>query len=142
MLQQKKLDKCFQDEESVSEYVYELEELFNIIGIINDHEKVIRLWDGLNTSIQKALWRDGYNPKISSWDEVRTARKLALNPNLKQMMTIQKQLMMNPRICDFLDTKKSKVWSIPSLKGRIHILRKNLKIISILLKRAKYSSNK
>ena len=96
MLQQKKLDKCFQDEESVSEYVYELEELFNIIGIINDHEKVIRLWDGLNTSIQKALWRDGYNPKISSWDEVRTARKLALNPNLKQMMTIQKQLMTNP----------------------------------------------
>jgi len=90
------LDKCFQDEESVSEYVYELEELLNIIGIINDHEKVIRLWDGLNTSIQKALWRDGYNPKISLWDEVHTARKLALNPNLKQMMTIQKQLMTNP----------------------------------------------
>lgn len=72
MLQRKKLDKCLQDEKSVSEYVYELEELFNMIGIINDLEKVIRLWDGLDTSIQKALWRDGYNPELSSWDEVRT----------------------------------------------------------------------
>ena len=72
MLQRKKLDKCFQDEKSVSEYVYELEELFNMIGMINDREKVIKLWDGLDTSIQRALWRDGYNPEISSWDEVRT----------------------------------------------------------------------
>ena len=73
MLQWKRLDKCFQDEKSVSEYVYELEELFNMIGMMNDHEKVIKLWDGLDTSIQRPLWCDGYNPEIYSWDEVCTS---------------------------------------------------------------------
>ena len=76
MQQRKKLDKCFQDEKRVPEYVYELEELFNTIGMINDHEKVVKLWDGLNTSIQRALWHDRYNPEISLWDEVHTGAEM------------------------------------------------------------------
>lgn len=70
MAQRQKLKKCFQNEKTVSEYVYELEELFNMIGIVDDREKVIKLWNGLHSSIQRALWRDGYNPEISDWDDV------------------------------------------------------------------------
>ena len=71
MAQRQKLKKCFQNDKTVSEYVYELEELFNMIGIVDDREKVIKLWNGLRSSIQRALWHDGYNPKISEWDDVQ-----------------------------------------------------------------------
>ncbi|KIJ98465.1 hypothetical protein K443DRAFT_123626 [Laccaria amethystina LaAM-08-1] len=71
MAQRQKLKKCFQNEKTVSEYIHELEELFNMIGIVDNHEKLIKLWNGLRSSIQRALWRDRYNPEISEWDDVR-----------------------------------------------------------------------
>ena len=70
MEQRKRLRCCFQDNRSVSAYVHELEELFNLIGMVSEREQVIKLWDGLCMSIQQSLWRDHYNPKISSWNEV------------------------------------------------------------------------
>jgi hypothetical protein len=51
-------------------FVYELEELYNMIGSTAEWDKVLKLWYGLRTSIQQALWQDGFNPEISSWDEV------------------------------------------------------------------------
>lgn len=41
-----------------------------MIGTTDTREKVIKLWEGLCSSIQQALYRDGYNPDISTWDEV------------------------------------------------------------------------
>lgn len=45
-----------------------------MIGVVDDREKVIKLWNGLRSSIQRALWRDGYNPEISEWDDVMFTR--------------------------------------------------------------------
>ena len=41
-----------------------------MIGSTTERDKVLKLWYGLRPSIQQALWRDGFNPEISSWDEV------------------------------------------------------------------------
>ena len=70
MQMHRKLDWTYQNEKSVSEYAHELEELFNMIGSIDEHEQVIKFWKGSRPTIQQALWRDGLNPDISSWDEV------------------------------------------------------------------------
>jgi hypothetical protein len=56
----------------VSEFVFELQELFSMVGAIPAEMKVIKLWYGLNTRMQKALWRDGLHPDSSTWDEVIT----------------------------------------------------------------------
>jgi len=66
----KKLDRAYQNDKSVSEYAHELEELFNMIGSIDEREQVVKFWKGCTPIIQRALWRDGLNPDISSWDEV------------------------------------------------------------------------
>ncbi|KJA14733.1 hypothetical protein HYPSUDRAFT_150014, partial [Hypholoma sublateritium FD-334 SS-4] len=68
--QRKKLNRTFQNDRSVPAYVHELEELFNLIGMVDERDQVIKLWNGLRVSIQQGLWRDHYNPEISSWDEV------------------------------------------------------------------------
>jgi hypothetical protein len=70
MQMRKKLDRAYQNEKSVSEYAHELEELFNMIGSIDEREQVVKFWKGCKPVIQKALWRDGLNPDVSSWDEV------------------------------------------------------------------------
>lgn len=56
--------------QSVSEYVFELQELFSMVGTMPDDMKVIKLWYSLNPKIQRAMWRDGLHPDSSTWDEV------------------------------------------------------------------------
>ena len=70
MTQRLKLKKCFQNDKRVSAYVHELKELYNMIGAVDKREKVIKLWDGLRSSIQQGLWRDLLNPETSTWEEV------------------------------------------------------------------------
>lgn len=76
MKQRERLRKCFQNLRTVSEFIYELEEIINMIGLIDKREKVIRLWDGLCPLIRKGLWRDGYNPEVSSWEEIKHAAQV------------------------------------------------------------------
>jgi len=70
MEQRLMLKRCFQNDKKVSAYVHELEELYNMIGAVDKREKVIKLWYGLRTSIQRELWRDLLNPETSTWEEV------------------------------------------------------------------------
>ena len=71
MQMQKKLNRCYQgDNKTITEYAYELQELFNMIGAIPDHEKVIKFWYGVKPVIQKGLWKDNLNPDVSTWEEV------------------------------------------------------------------------
>ncbi|KAJ3514054.1 hypothetical protein NLJ89_g2595 [Agrocybe chaxingu] len=70
MEQRAKLKRTFQNDKRVSAYVHELEELYNMIGVNDPREKVIKLWNGLRASIQRGLWRDHLNPEISSWNDV------------------------------------------------------------------------
>ncbi|KAG6905345.1 hypothetical protein DXG01_003326 [Tephrocybe rancida] len=74
--QREKLRRCFQNDKSVTEYVYELEELYTMIGMSDEQEQVIKLWHGLRTSIQKALWKERLNPEISTWEEVSEAAQI------------------------------------------------------------------
>ncbi|KAG5635146.1 hypothetical protein H0H81_012288 [Sphagnurus paluster] len=74
--QREKLWRSFQNDKSVTEYIYELEELYIMIGIIDERERVMKLWHGLRTDIQKALWRERLNPEISSWEEVCEAAQI------------------------------------------------------------------
>ena len=45
--QHEQLRKAFQNGRSVSEYSYEIEEICNMIGLIDEHEKVSSFWHGL-----------------------------------------------------------------------------------------------
>ena len=74
--QRERLRKAFQNGKSVSEYSYEIEEICNMIGLIDQREKVSTFWHGLRQSIQRALWRDRYNPETSSWAEVKDAAQI------------------------------------------------------------------
>lgn len=66
-----KLDRLHQKSgQSISEHVYELEELFSMVGDIPESLKIIKLWYSIKPSIQKIMWRDGLHPDSSSWDEV------------------------------------------------------------------------
>ena len=66
-----KLENFYQkSNQSVSEYVFELQELFSMVGAMPAEMKVVKLWYSLNTRIQRAMWRDGLHPDSSTWDEV------------------------------------------------------------------------
>ncbi|KIK53995.1 hypothetical protein GYMLUDRAFT_118013, partial [Collybiopsis luxurians FD-317 M1] len=58
------------------EHLAELNDLFNTIGLIDEREKVHKLWSSLNRKIQKGLWRKKLNPEISSYDEIANAAEL------------------------------------------------------------------
>ena len=66
-----KLRKCFQNNKTVSDYAFELKELFNMIGVVDKREKVVKFWNGLRSPLQKQLWIFGLNPEISSWEEIQ-----------------------------------------------------------------------
>jgi len=70
MQMRKKLDKYYQNDKTVMEYVHGLEEFFNMIGSVTKRERVLKFWKGIRLQIQKALWRDGLNPEVSTWEEV------------------------------------------------------------------------
>ena len=66
-----KLESFYQKHnQSVSEYIFELQELFSMVGAMPDEMKVIKLWYSLYTRTQRAMWRDGLHPDSSTWDEV------------------------------------------------------------------------
>ncbi|KAG5349589.1 hypothetical protein C0989_002920 [Termitomyces sp. Mn162] len=47
MEQRDKLRRSFQHGKSVTDYCHELEELYNMIGLFDEQEKVVKLWNGL-----------------------------------------------------------------------------------------------
>lgn len=65
-----KLKKCYQANRSVDEFVHELDELHAMIGISDNRERALNLWNGLNCSIQEVLWLQELNPEISSWNSI------------------------------------------------------------------------
>ena len=56
--------------QTVLEFVYELQELFSMVGNTPPEMKVVKLWYNLKAPIQRALWRDGLHPDTLTWDEV------------------------------------------------------------------------
>jgi hypothetical protein len=76
----RKLDDCYQNNLSVDDYVYQLEELHMMLGIRNNRQRVLNLWKGFHPDIIEALWMQKLNPDISSWKKVvRVAHRLEVS---------------------------------------------------------------
>jgi hypothetical protein len=76
MRRQEKLNRCYQNEKSVREYIYELSELWNMIGDVPKRQKVTCLWMGLKSKIQMELWKKELNPESSTFREVSNAAEI------------------------------------------------------------------
>lgn len=74
--QREKLKRCFQNDKTVRDYIYELNELWNMIGDVDEHDRVTRLWTGLSAEIQRELWKKELNPEISTFKEVQAAAEI------------------------------------------------------------------
>ena len=68
--QQRRLDGLRQGNWTVREFANELKLMFRTVGHIETHEKVMKLWLGLNKPLQRALWIESLDPQLSSWDDV------------------------------------------------------------------------
>ena len=66
----KSLARCHQNDKSVAEFSYELQDYFNMIGNIPEQDQVMKFWHSARPSIQKELWRNRLNPELSSWETV------------------------------------------------------------------------
>ena len=53
---QKKLHSCYQGNKTVRDYLYELNEIWNMIREMDERTKVHKLWFGLRKEIQYDLW--------------------------------------------------------------------------------------
>ena len=66
-----KMENIYQgSNQSVSEYIHELQELFTMVGAMTSEMKVIKLWYSLKPKIQRILWKDGLHPDTSTWAEI------------------------------------------------------------------------
>jgi len=74
--QREKLKRCFQNDKSVRDYVYELNEYWNMIGDVDKRDQMTRLWTGLNAELQRELWKKELNPEVSSFKEVQAAAEI------------------------------------------------------------------
>jgi hypothetical protein len=49
--QRKRLNRCFQNEKSVTAHVAEFSQIYNTIGLGNDQEKVVKIWNSFRSDI-------------------------------------------------------------------------------------------
>ncbi|KAH7875233.1 uncharacterized protein C8R40DRAFT_1190384, partial [Lentinula edodes] len=47
-----------------------------MVGILDEREKVHKLWTSLNANIQKGLWKEKLNPELSTYIEVASTAEL------------------------------------------------------------------
>ncbi|PPQ91754.1 hypothetical protein CVT25_013236 [Psilocybe cyanescens] len=81
----KKFEHATQGTQRVSEYVYYLEEQYNLLGSLTESDLVSRFWNGASESIQRGLWRDGLHPDSSTWDEVvRQSKIIEISKNVSR----------------------------------------------------------
>jgi len=74
--QRRKLLRCYQNDQKVRDYIYELNELWVMIGETDERTQVHKLWFGLRKEIQHDLWREKLNPEISSLKDVIAAAEI------------------------------------------------------------------
>ncbi|KIO05447.1 hypothetical protein M404DRAFT_68327, partial [Pisolithus tinctorius Marx 270] len=70
MRQREKLQSCYQNSKTVKNYLYELNEIWNMIGETNERTKVHKFWSGLRRELQRDLWKEKLNPEISTLKKV------------------------------------------------------------------------
>jgi hypothetical protein len=68
--QRKKLNRCFQNEKTVTAHVAEFAQIYSTIGLKHDQEKVVKVWNSFRGEIQQEMYRQNLDPEISSWEAV------------------------------------------------------------------------
>ncbi|KAJ3886641.1 hypothetical protein GG344DRAFT_69499 [Lentinula edodes] len=74
--QRRKLERATQGNKSVRDYLAQINNLFSTVGILDEREKVHKLWTSLNANIQKGLWKEKLNPELSTYIEVASTAEL------------------------------------------------------------------
>ncbi|KAJ3889903.1 hypothetical protein GG344DRAFT_78374 [Lentinula edodes] len=74
--QRRKLEHATQGNKSVRDYLAQINNLFSTVGILDEREKVHKLWTSLNANIQKGLWKEKLNPELSTYIEVASTAEL------------------------------------------------------------------
>ncbi|KAJ3790073.1 hypothetical protein GGU10DRAFT_398330 [Lentinula aff. detonsa] len=84
--QRTKLKKFYQGSWTVRQYCMKLKELFNTVGVMDEREKIHKLWSGFSTSIQQGLWQKELHPEYSTYAEVeRVAALVKVVDNVKNL---------------------------------------------------------
>ncbi|KAJ7215835.1 hypothetical protein GGX14DRAFT_606754 [Mycena pura] len=63
--------------EWVYDCIADFEQTWNMIGLEEDQEKVVKLWNSFRSEIQREMYRKDLDPEISSWDDVVKVAELA-----------------------------------------------------------------
>ncbi|PPQ81287.1 hypothetical protein CVT26_015177 [Gymnopilus dilepis] len=70
MKERQKLENFTQGKYTVAEYAADLNIKFQMIGGYTPPQRIYKLWNGLRTELQSALWREGLDYERSSWDDI------------------------------------------------------------------------
>ncbi|KAJ6594825.1 hypothetical protein B0H19DRAFT_1284575, partial [Mycena capillaripes] len=68
--QRRRLSRCFQNDKTVAAHVAEWSQIYNTIGLPDDQEKVVKLFNSFNFDVQTELYRKLLDPEVSTWDQV------------------------------------------------------------------------
>ncbi|KAJ7654896.1 hypothetical protein B0H17DRAFT_1214189 [Mycena rosella] len=68
--QRKRLNRCFQNGQRVAEHVAEWGLIYNTIGLPDDQEKVVKLFNSFTYPIQAEIRRKDLDPEENSWDDI------------------------------------------------------------------------
>jgi hypothetical protein len=71
------LNRCYQNAKPILEHIAAFEQLWCVVGLPNDQEKVVRFWHSLRADIQQELYRKDLDAEVSQWDEVVLAAERA-----------------------------------------------------------------
>ncbi|KAJ3769927.1 hypothetical protein FB446DRAFT_705819 [Lentinula raphanica] len=74
--QREKIKRCYQNDRPVAEYVYELENLMNLVGAMGKRDKVIKLWDGFNKPMRYELHRAKLSKEVHTWKQIVSEAEL------------------------------------------------------------------
>ncbi|KAF4600211.1 hypothetical protein EYR40_007323 [Pleurotus pulmonarius] len=78
------IDSFTQGSRSIKDYAAILKQKFEIVGTIGEQERVVKLWNGMKSSIRAELYREKLNPNVSSWaDVVAAAEMLEMVENVR-----------------------------------------------------------
>ncbi|KAJ7465210.1 hypothetical protein FB451DRAFT_1488751 [Mycena latifolia] len=75
--QRKRLERCYQGAKDVAAHVAEWSEIWNTIGLEDTQEKIMRLFNSFTYAIQGEIYRKGFDPEESTWDEIVKAAEQA-----------------------------------------------------------------
>ncbi|KIN95766.1 hypothetical protein M404DRAFT_33908 [Pisolithus tinctorius Marx 270] len=76
MWQREKLQSCYQNSKTVRNYLYELNELWNMIGETDKCTKVHKFWSGLRKELQRDLWKEKLNLEVSSLKKISASAEI------------------------------------------------------------------